>query len=113
MVARLGDAELDEGNVYEALQEGQKNDLRNCWWIINYNRQSLDGVVHEGLIVRVEGIFEAFGWDVLRVKFGRLQRAAFAELGGDALRQWIDDCPNQLYAALTFMGGLLADASDE
>ena len=105
MVALVGDAELDEGNVYEALQEGWKNDLRNCWWIIDYNRQSLDGVVHEGLFARVEKIFEAFGWDVVRVKYGRLQRAAFGEPGGDALRKWIDDCPNQLYAALTFMGG--------
>jgi hypothetical protein len=49
MVALVGDAELDEGNIYEALQEGWKNDLRNTWWIIDYNRQSLDGIVHEGL----------------------------------------------------------------
>lgn len=105
MIALVGDAELDEGNIYEALQEGWKNDLRNCWWIIDYNRQSLDGVVREGLFKRVEQIFDAFGWDVVRVKYGVLQRAAFEEPGGDKLRQWIDDCPNQLYAALTFMGG--------
>jgi pyruvate dehydrogenase E1 component len=49
MVALVGDAELDEGNIYETLQEGWKNDLRNTWWIIDYNRQSLDGIVHEGL----------------------------------------------------------------
>ncbi|MEP4979459.1 1-deoxy-D-xylulose-5-phosphate synthase N-terminal domain-containing protein [Ascidiaceihabitans sp.] len=105
MIALVGDAELDEGNIYEALQEGWKNDLRNCWWIIDYNRQSLDGVVREGLFKRVEQIFDAFGWDVVRVKYGHLQRAAFEETGGDKLRQWIDDCPNQLYSALTFMGG--------
>jgi pyruvate dehydrogenase E1 component len=105
MVALVGDAELDEGNVYEALQEGWKNDLRNCWWIIDYNRQSLDGIVREGLFDRVEKIFRAFGWDVVRVKFGALQRAAFAEPGGDKLRDWIDSCSNQEYAALTFMGG--------
>jgi pyruvate dehydrogenase E1 component len=105
MIALVGDAELDEGNIYEALQEGWKNDLRNCWWIIDYNRQSLDGVVREGLFKRVEQIFEAFSWDVVRVKYGHLQRAAFEETGGDKLRQWIDDCPNQLYSALTFMGG--------
>lgn len=105
MIALVGDAELDEGNIYEALQEGWKNDLRNCWWIIDYNRQSLDGVVREGLFKRVEQIFDAFGWDVVRVKYGHLQRAAFEESGGEKLRQWIDDCPNQLYSALTFMGG--------
>ncbi|UWQ43799.1 transketolase (plasmid) [Leisingera aquaemixtae] len=119
MVALAGDAELDEGNIYEALQEGWKNDLRNCWWIIDYNRQSLDGIVREGLFERIEKIFDAFGWDVVRVKYGVLQRAAFAEPGGDKLRGWIDACPNQQYSALTFMGGavwrqrLLDDLGDQ
>ena len=119
MVALMGDAELDEGNVYECLQEGWKNDLRNCWWIIDYNRQSLDGVVREGLWQRAEQVFEAFGWEVVRVKYGELQRAAFEEPGGDRLRQWIDECPNQLYSALTFMGGavwrqrLMEDLGDQ
>ncbi|QQA42576.1 transketolase-like TK C-terminal-containing protein [Pelagovum pacificum] len=105
MVALVGDAELDEGNVYEALQEGWKNDLRNCWWIIDYNRQSLDGIVREGLFERVEKIFDAFGWDVVRIKHGTLQRAAFEEPGGTRLRDWIDACPNAEYSALTYQGG--------
>ena len=105
MVALLGDAELDEGNIYECLQEGWKNGLRDTWWVIDYNRQSLDGVVREALWQRVERVFEAFGWDVVRVKHGIHQRAAFAEPGGERLRDWIDACPNQLYAALTFQGG--------
>jgi pyruvate dehydrogenase E1 component len=105
MVALIGDAELDEGNIYEALQEGWKHDLRNVWWVIDYNRQSLDGVVREGLFGRFEAIFAAFGWRVVRLKYGALQRAAFAEPGGEALRAWIDTCPNALYSALTFQGG--------
>lgn len=105
MVALIGDAELDEGNIYEALQEGWKHDLRNVWWVIDYNRQSLDGVVREGLWHRIEAIFSAFGWRVVRLKYGVLQRAAFAEPGGSALRDWIDACPNALYSALTFQGG--------
>lgn len=105
MVALVGDAEMDEGNIYEVLQEGWKNDLRNCWWIIDYNRQSLDGIVREGLFERIEKIFEAFGWDVVRVKYGALQRAAFQEAGGERLREWIDACPNAEYAALTYQGG--------
>ena len=105
MVALVGDAELDEGNVYEALQEGWKHDLRNVWWVIDYNRQSLDGVVREGLWQRIEAIFGAFGWEVVRLKYGVLQRAAFAEPGGERLRAWIDACPNQLYSALCFQGG--------
>lgn len=105
MVALIGDAELDEGNIYEALQEGWKHDLRNVWWVIDYNRQSLDGVVREGLFGRIEAIFAAFGWRVMRLKYGALQRAAFARDGGAALRDWIDACPNALYSALTFQGG--------
>ena len=105
MIALVGDAELDEGNIYECLQEGWKHGLRNCWWIIDYNRQSLDGVVREGLSQRIDAIFRSFGWDVVLLKHGALQQAAFAEPGGDRLRAWIDACPNPLYSALTFQGG--------
>jgi pyruvate dehydrogenase E1 component len=104
MVALVGDAELDEGNIYECMQEGWKHGLRNCWWIIDYNRQSLDGVVREGLSERFDAIFHAFGWEVVTLKYGVLQEAAFAEPGGAALRRWIDACPNQLYSALMFQG---------
>jgi pyruvate dehydrogenase E1 component len=61
--------------------------------------------VREGLFKRIEKIFDTFGWDVVTVKYGVLQRAAFKEPGGEKLREWIDNCPNQLYSALTFMGG--------
>jgi pyruvate dehydrogenase E1 component len=105
MIALVGDAELDEGNVWEALQEGWKHDLRNVWWIVDYNRQSLDGMIGEGLWARIEAAFRAFGWDVVRLKYGARQRAAFAEPGGAALKRWIDECPNPLFSALTFQGG--------
>lgn len=105
MVALLGDAELDEGNIYEALLEGGKHDLRNVWWIIDYNRQSLDGVTQEGLYGRFDEIFRAMGWQVVTLKYGHLLEEAFAEPGGGALRDWIDRCPNQLFSALTYQGG--------
>lgn len=105
MVALVGDAELDEGNVYECLQEGWKHELRNTWWIIDYNRQSLDGVVHEGLWEKIESIFKAFGWRVVVLRHGALQRAAFEEPGGEALKAWIQSCPNADYSALTYQGG--------
>ncbi len=105
MIALVGDAEMDEGNIFEALLEGWKHGLRNTWWIVDYNRQSLDAVVREGLWERFESIFRNFGWDVVILKYGRLQQAAFREPGGEALRRWIDACPNQLYSALTFQGG--------
>ena len=115
MVAIAGDAELDEGNIYEALLEGWKHDVRNVWWIIDYNRQSLDSVVPDRLFGRIEGLFGDMGWNVVTLKYGNKLQAAFAQPGGEALREWIDDCPNSLYSALTFQGGaawrqvLLAD----
>src|ERR1700737_3920475 len=105
MIALVGDAELDEGNIFEAILEGWKQGLRNCWWIIDYNRQSLDAVIREGLWARYEALFRDFGWDVVILKYGSLLEAAFREPGGERLRQWIADCPNQLYSALVFQGG--------
>ncbi|MCB1483505.1 MAG: transketolase [Hyphomicrobiaceae bacterium] len=105
MIAIVGDAELDEGNIHEALIEGWKHGLRNTWWIIDYNRQSLDAVVHEDLYKKFETMFSNYGWDVVVIKFGKLQQAAFAEPGGEDLKTWIEACPNQLYAALCFQGG--------
>jgi pyruvate dehydrogenase E1 component len=105
MIALVGDAELDEGNVFEAVLEGWKQGLRNCWWIIDYNRQSLDAVIREGLWARYQALFAAFGWEVVILKYGSLLQQAFSGPGGEELRQWIDNCPNQLYSALVFQGG--------
>ncbi len=105
MIALVGDAEMDEGNIFEALAEGWKHGLRNTWWVVDYNRQSLDAVVREGLWEKFETMFRNFGWDVVIVKYGKLMDQAFAEPGGEALRRWIDNCPNALYAALCFQGG--------
>jgi len=105
LVALMGDAELDEGNVFEALLEGWKHDTRNLWWVIDYNRQSLDGVVHDYLFQRIADFFSSVGWKVVEIKYGKLLEAAFAKPGGEELQHWIDNCPNQLYAALTFQGG--------
>jgi pyruvate dehydrogenase E1 component len=119
MIALVGDAEMDEGNIFEALLEGWKQGLRNTWWIIDYNRQSLDAVIREGLYARFEALFRAFGWDVVILKHGSLMEEAFREPGGERLRDWIDTCPNQLYSALTFQGGaawrkrLLDDLGDQ
>ena len=104
-IAIAGDAELDEGNIYEALLEGWKHDVRDVWWIIDYNRQSLDSVVPDRLFGRIEGLFRDMGWNVVTLKYGHRLERAFAKPGGEALRRWIDDCPNSLYAALTFQGG--------
>lgn len=105
MIALVGDAEFDEGNVFEAMLEGWKHDVRNLWWIIDYNRQSLDSTVSDKLFQRIVGTFESIGWRVIVLKYGKALEAAFAGPGGDKLRAWIDDCPNSLYSALVYKGG--------
>jgi pyruvate dehydrogenase E1 component len=105
MIALMGDAELDEGNIYECLIEGYKHDIRNCWWIIDYNRQSLDSTTADRMFRRFDDIFETCGWRVLTLKHGKLQREAFKRPGGKSLEDWIDHCPNAEYAALTYQGG--------
>jgi pyruvate dehydrogenase E1 component len=118
MISLLGDAELDEGNIYECVIEGAKHDLRNCWWVVDYNRQSLDATTTDSMFLRFSDIFRAVGWDVITLKYGRGLQAAFAQPGGHTLERWIDECPNDLYAALSFQGGsawraqLLADIGD-
>ena len=105
MVALVGDAEFDEGNVFEAMLEGWKHDVRNLWWVIDYNRQSLDSVVSDRLFQRIIGVFSSLGWRVITLKYGRRLETAFAGPDGEALRAWIDECPNSLYSALTYKGG--------
>jgi pyruvate dehydrogenase E1 component len=105
MIALAGDAELDEGNIFEALLEGWKHDVRNLWWVIDYNRQSLDAVVSDRLFGRIDAMFEMMGWRVVTLKYGHLLEAAFARPDGHHLREWIDACPNSLYSALVYKGG--------
>ncbi|MEQ5788877.1 transketolase [Erythrobacter sp. NFXS35] len=105
MIALMGDAELDEGNIYECLIEGYKHDLRNCWWIVDYNRQSLDATTADRMFRRFDDIFETCGWRVVTLKHGRLQREAFKQPGGAALEDWIENCPNADFAVLTYLGG--------
>jgi pyruvate dehydrogenase E1 component len=105
MVALMGDAELDEGNIYECLIEAYKHDIRNCWWIVDYNRQSLDATTAERMFRRFDEIFASCGWRVATLKYGRQLEAAFGEKGGEALRAWLEDVSNADYAALTYLGG--------
>ncbi len=105
MIALMGDAELDEGNIYECLIEGYKHDIRNCWWVVDYNRQSLDSTTADRMFRRFDDIFETCGWRVITLKHGKLQRKTFARPGGQAISDWIDNCPNAEFAALTYQGG--------
>jgi pyruvate dehydrogenase E1 component len=105
MIAVAGDAELDEGNIYEALIEGWKHGLRNSWWIIDYNRQSLDAIIPAPLTSKLKTMFENMGWEVRTLKYGRKLESLRSRPGGPEIIGWIDECDNALYSALTFQGG--------
>jgi pyruvate dehydrogenase E1 component len=102
-VALVGDAELDEGNIYEALIEGHKHDVRNLWWIVDYNRQSLDATSTDRMFERFDEIFRSCGWRVVELRYGKRLKAA---LDSDpALKAWFDGLPNADLSALHYQGG--------
>jgi pyruvate dehydrogenase E1 component len=102
-VALMGDAELDEGNIYEALIESAKHDIRNCWWIVDYNRQSLDATSADRMFERFDEIFRACGWRVIELRYGkRLQAVLDAE---PKLKAWLEALSNAELSALHYQGG--------
>ncbi|WP_341719445.1 pyruvate dehydrogenase [Micromonospora sp. FIMYZ51] len=104
-IALLGDAELDEGNVWEAVADPATGGLGNVMWVVDFNRQSLDRVVPGVRIDQWRGQFEAAGWHVVEVKYGRKLARAYAQPGGTALRDWIDAMPNEQYQSLFGLTG--------
>jgi pyruvate dehydrogenase E1 component len=99
-IALLGDAELDEGNVWEAINDPALQGLGNVMWVIDFNRQSLDRVVPGVRIAQFTAMFQAADWHVLEVKYGKRLTAQFAQPQGEALRAWIDAMPNEQYQSL-------------
>ena len=99
-VALLGDAELDEGAIWEALVDPLVAALGEVLWIVDLNRQSLDRVVPDIAVARTSAMFEAAGWQTITVKYGHRLRALFARAGGEALRERIDAMPNEEYQRL-------------
>jgi len=102
-VALIGDAELDEGNIYEALIEGTKHDVRNLWWIIDYNRQSLDATSADRMFERFDEIFRSCGWRVVELRYGRKLQAVLGE--HPTLKGWFEALPNAELSALHYQGG--------
>jgi pyruvate dehydrogenase E1 component len=102
-VALIGDAELDEGNIYECLIEAYKHDIRNCWWIVDYNRQSLDATSADRMFERFDEIFASCGWRTIELRHGK--RLAAALKANPAVAEWLDALPNADHSALLYQGG--------
>jgi pyruvate dehydrogenase E1 component len=99
-VALLGDAELDEGAIWETIVDPVVPRLGEVLWIIDLNRQSLDRIVPDIAAGRIAAMFEAAGWHTIMVKYGRWLRELFDRSGGDSLRRRIDAMPNEEYQRL-------------
>ena len=104
-IALLGDAELDEGAVWEAIADPWVAHLGEVLWVVDLNRQSLDRVVPDIAFGRLAGMFDAAGWQVITVKYGRLLDDLFTRPGGPALRRRIDQMPNEEYQRLLRASG--------
>src|SRR5207237_2747575 len=96
-IALVGDAELDEGAIWEALVDPMVERLGEILWVVDVNRQSLDRVVPDIAVTRRARMFDAAGWQTITVKYGRKLRALFALDGGEALRDRIDNMGNEEY----------------
>ena len=99
-IALIGDAELDEGNVWEAVADPATDGLGKVMWVVDFNRQSLDRVIPGIRISQWRAQFEGAGWHVSEIKYGSRLKKAFAEKGSDAFKQWFDDIPNEQYQSL-------------
>jgi len=102
-VALIGDAELDEGNIYEAIIEGAKHDVRNLWWIVDYNRQSLDATSADRMFERFDEIFRSCGWRVVELRYGKTLQAALDS--NPKLKAWFERLSNAELSALHYQGG--------
>lgn len=98
--ALIGDAELDEGSVWEALSDENLHGLDHVVWIVDLNRQSLDRVVPSGQAQRIEELFRVHGWEVIEVKYGCQLQEYFKRPNGGLLRQCIDEMTNNEYQSL-------------
>jgi pyruvate dehydrogenase E1 component len=107
-VAMVGDAELDEGNIWEAIGDEALRGMGRVTWIVDLNRQSLDRVIPGIRVRQLQSTFLAAGWQVLEAKYGRRLQERFAGPGGGTLRDRIDEMTNEEYQAAIRMGG--ADA---
>jgi pyruvate dehydrogenase E1 component len=133
-IVMVGDAELDEGNVWEALAEEAVGRLDNVLWIVDVNRQSLDRIVPDARRAQLPALFGTLGWHVIELRWGSRLAALFARPGGAALKARLDNMPYVEYhsllrlpapavrkALVTAPGGetrpaidaLLADVADE
>ena len=99
-ISLIGDAELDEGSIWEALAEPAFADAQNVLWVVDLNRQSLDRVIPGIRVKAWRQMFSAIGWNTIDAKYGKKLQGAYAMPKGELLREAIDEMPNEVYQRL-------------
>lgn len=95
--ALSGDSEFREGSMYEAIPDFAERELGNLTWIVDYNRQSLDGhritnkrIMNGTDADRIERTMLANGWDVINLKHGSLRQKLFKSPGGEDFKKFLE-----------------------
>ena len=96
----VGDAELDEGAVWETIAEPALMGLKNVLWVVDLNRQSLDRVIPGIRVGSWREMFKANNWHVIEAKYGKQLQAAFTRPHGELLQECIDELSNEAYQRL-------------
>ena len=99
-ISVIGDAELDEGNIWEALADPATTNLGNVMWVVDFNRQSLDRIIPGVRIEQWRSQFEAAGWHVEEVKYGSKLKKVFEDVASESFKKWFDQIPNEQYQSL-------------
>ncbi len=94
----MGDSEFREGSLMEAMPDAGERSLGRLVWVVDYNRQNLDGtrVINEKAMGgtdadRIVKIAEANGWSAIKLKHGKKREKAFATPGGEELKRVLDE----------------------
>ncbi len=95
--ALSGDSEFREGSMYEAVPDFADREIGNVTWMVDYNRQSLDGhrIVNQKIMQgtdadRIEKSMAANGWEVIQVRHGSKRLALFKKPGGDVFKNFLE-----------------------
>ena len=93
----MGDAEFREGSLFEATPDFAERQIGNLTWILDYNRQSLDGhrITNKEIMggtdnERIHKTMEANGWEVIQVRHGKKRQELFKKKGGDQFKEFLE-----------------------
>ncbi len=94
----IGDAEFREGSLFEAVPDFAERELGNLTWIVDYNRQSLDGhrIVNKEVLggtdaVRISQTMAANGWEVINLQHGTHRLNLFKTKSGELFKEFLQD----------------------